>query len=195
MAKWYSIREAAAILDTSKTTVRRLMEELPPEDISAGSYRGQPTILLSQKGLDTLQGQRQAGHEAQQEAQQSAPSDSELIQELRDRIAAQERQITEQNEQIGKLTIALDKAQEATHAAQLLHAATAEQLRLLTAAKSAQDAQEPPPGPDTTPAADEAQEPQEATVEASTPTAEITGTNTTPRASFRDRLRILFTGR
>lgn len=171
--KWYTIREAAAILDTSKTTVRRLMEELPPEEISAGSYRGQPTILLSQKGLDTLQEQRQADHEAQQEAQQSAPSDSELVQELRARIAAQERQIIDQSEQIGRLTVALDKAQEATAAAQALHAATAEQLRLLTAAQEEQKAEE---GADTT-------QEEKAQEEA-------------PRApSFAARLRYLFTGR
>lgn len=166
--KWYTIREAAAILGVSKPTVRRLMEELPPEEISAGSYRGQPTILLSQKGLDMLQEQRQADHEAQQEAQQSAPSDSELVQELRARIAAQERQIIEQNEQIGRLTVALDKAQEATAAAQALHAATAEQLKLLAAAQEE--------GIDTT-------QEEEAQEEA-------------PRApSFTARLRYLFTGR
>ena len=167
--KWYTIREAAAILGVSKPTVRRLMEELPPEEISSGSYRGQPTILLSQKGLNTLLGQREADHEAQNEAQEGEKSenkDNELVQALKDRIKAQEDQIT-------MLADALAKAQEATAAAQALHAATAEQLRLLTAA---QDEQE---GTDTT-QKEEAQE--EATSEPERP-------------SFAARLRYLFTGR
>ena len=170
--KWYTIREAAAILGVSKPTVRRLMEELPPEEISAGSYRGQPTILLSQKGLNVLLGQREADHEAQNEAQEGENSenkDNELVQALKDRIKAQEDQIT-------MLADALARAQEATAAAQALHAATAEQLRLLTAAQEEQKAEE---GTDTT-QEEEAQE--EATSEPERP-------------SFAARLRYLFTGR
>ena len=52
--KLYTIREAAEALGTNKTAIRRLMKQIPPEELSAGSYRGQPTILISQKGFETL---------------------------------------------------------------------------------------------------------------------------------------------
>lgn len=173
--KWYTIREAAAILGVSKPTVRRLMEALPPEDISSGSYRGQPTILLSQKGLNELLGQREADHEAQNEAQEGENSenkDNELVQALKDRIKAQEDQII-------RLSDALEKAQEATAAAQALHAATAEQLKLLTSSRMAQDEQEDKEGIDTAQEQETQQEPH----------------REAEKASLRERLRILFTGR
>ncbi len=213
--KWYSILEAAQITGSSKSTVRRYLAqlqdagELPADGISHAQRAGHTVILLSQATVDALEaaitnqttdqttvdGASQDAHHDAPDAPRSDPRTEELIAELKDRVSALTVELAAKNDQIDRLSVALDRAQEATHAAQLLHIATAEQLRLLTAAQSAQDAQEPPPGPDTTPAADEAQEPQEATVEASTPTAEITSTDTTPRASFRARLRILFTGR
>lgn len=139
--KLYTIREAAEALGTNKTAIRRLMKQIPPEELSAGSYRGQPTILISQKGFETLvslQAERQEEQEAQQEAERSdsegnITDSSALISELRSRIEAQDQEIQAKNEQISRLTTALEKAQEATAAAQALHAATAEQLRLLTA--------------------------------------------------------------
>lgn len=142
--KLYTIREAAEALGTNKTAIRRLMKQIPPEEISTGSYRGQPTILISQKGFDmlvSLQGERQAEQEADREAvpsESSAPGsetsapggtgagEASIIAMLRAELEAK-------NQQIIMLSASLERAQEATAAAQALHAATAEQLRLLTA--------------------------------------------------------------
>lgn len=142
--KLYTIREAAEVLGTNKTAIRRLMKQIPPEEISTGSYRGQPTILISQKGFDmlvSLQGERQAEQEADHEANSSETSapgsatsaaegtgtgEASIIEMLRAELEAK-------NQQIIMLSASLERAQEATAAAQALHAATAEQLRLLTA--------------------------------------------------------------
>lgn len=215
METTYTARQAAAALQVGKSTVLRNLDKLPPEMTAQGSYRGQPTKLVTLAGIQRLSmllSVSQIDYAALNEAPRSVPSaqisesseakqieanQAELIVELRARIAAQEKEITAKNEQISSLTESLAKAQDATATAQALHAATAEQLRLLTAARDAQGEQEPPTGTDTTTAEDEAQEPQEAHVEASTANAEITvatGTDTTTRAPLRDRLRYLFRG-
>lgn len=215
--KWYSILEAAQITGSSKSTVRRYLAqlqdagELPAEGISHAQRAGHTVILLSQGTVDalkaaitnqttdqtTVDGASQNAHHDAPDAPWSDPRTEELIAELKDRVSALTVELAAKNEQLDRLSIALDRAQEATAAAQALHAATAEQLRLLTAARDAQGEQEPPTGTDTTPAEDDAQEPQEAHVEAGTANAEIpvaTGTDTTARASLRDRLRFLFRG-
>lgn len=211
--KWYSILEAAQITGSSKSTVRRYLAqlqdagELPADGISHAQRAGHTVILLSQGTVDalkaaitnqtTVDGASQDAHHDAPDAPRSDPRTEEFIAELKDRVSALTVELAAKNEQLDRLSIALDRAQEATAAAQALHAATAEQLRLLTAARDAQGEQEPPTGTDTTTAEDEAQEPQEAHVEANTANAEITvatGTDTTTRASFRDRLRYLFRG-
>lgn len=151
--KLYTIREAAEALGTNKTAIRRLMKQIPPEEISTGSYRGQPTILISQKGFDmlvSLQGERQAEQEADYEANSSETSapgsatsaaegtgtgEASIIEMLRAELEAK-------NQQIIMLSASLERAQEATAAAQALHAATAEQLRLLTAGTRAERSSE-----------------------------------------------------
>ena len=215
METTYTARQAAAALRVGKSTVLRNLDKLPPEMTAQGSYRGQPTKLVTLAGIQRLsmllsvsqidyaalndapRSVPSAQTSESSEAKQGAANQADLIAELRARIAAQEKEITAKNEQISSLTEALAKAQDATATAQALHAATAEQLRLLTAARDTQGEQEPPTGTDTTPAEDDAQEPQEAHVEAGTANAEIpvaTGTDTTARASLRDRLRYLFRG-
>lgn len=211
-SRFFTAAESARCLGVSKATVLRHMNELPPEEQAQGSYRGKPTRLVTEIGLvhlSILITEAELNHAALDEVKQgtssAAPSESsaakrneanqgELVAELRARIAAQEKELTAKNDQITSLTVALAKAQEATHAAQALHAATAEQLRLLTA-RAAQEAPEPPQdepqperGPDTIPGAESAQEAPSAPTEATAP--EITR-----RATFRERLWNLITGR
>ena len=165
----YTIKQIAEITGKGKSTIRRLIDSLPPECISSGEYRGHASILVSEDGFKRIKFMLmtpESTSEAINEANTSdfngsiidsnAPKDTnELISELRSRIEAQDHEIQVKNEQISRLTTALEKAQEATAAAQALHAATAEQLRLLTAHEE----------------------------------------ESTQKASFADRLRHLFRGR
>lgn len=200
----YTIKQAAEALGKGKSTIRRMVDTLPPEQISATTYRGHAAILISQEGFDRLKIMLNAPelpHESNHEANRSdssaptiEPSEPKGPSGSTDDMTAFLRaQIEEKDRQIASLTDALAKAQEATQAAQALHAATAEQLRLLTAhaAQEApeppQDAEQPERGPDTTPAEESAQEPPSAPTEA--PAPEITR-----RATFRERLRFLFRG-
>lgn len=200
----YTIKQAAEALGRGKSTIRRMVDTLPPEQISATTYRGHAAILISQEGFDRLKIMLNAPelpHESNREANRSEssapksePSEPKGPSGNTDDLTAFFRaQLEEKDRQIAALQTALDKAQEATQAAQALHAATAEQLRLLTA-HAAQEAPEPPqdePQPeratDTTPSAESAQEAPSAPTEA--PAPEITR-----RATFRERLRYLFRG-
>lgn len=219
MTQLFTIREAAEITGTSKSTIRRYLEALqdagkiPPEGIAHEQRAGHTVILLSAATVEALKaamndsstnqttvyGTNHNAHQDAPDAPGSDPRTAELLSELRARIAAQEREISVKNEQITSLTAALETAQKATAAAQALHAATAEQLRLLTAQAAPeppQDRAEPEPPTDTTAAADEAQEAASAPTEAPAPEITGSGQEAAPeRASFRQRLRYLFTGR
>lgn len=151
--KWYSILEAAQITGSSKSTVRRYLAqlqdagELPAEGISHAQRAGHTVILLSEGTVDalkaaitnqttdqtTVDGASQNAHHDAPDAPRSDPRTEELLAELKDRVSALTVELAAKNEQLDRLSIALDRAQEATAAAQALHAATAEQLRLLTA--------------------------------------------------------------
>lgn len=211
MKQLFTIREAAEITGTSKSTIRRYLEALqdagkiPPEGIAHEQRAGHTVILLSAATVEALKaamndsstnqstvyGTNHNTRQDEPDAPESDPRTAELLSELRSRIAAQEREISAKNQQITSLSAALETAQQATAAAQALHAATAEQLRRLTA----QAAPEPPT--DTTPAADEAQEAASAaTVDAAPEITRATTQEAPPeRATLAQRLRFLFTGR
>ena len=209
METTYTARQAAAALQVGKSTVLRNLDKLPPEMTAQGSYRGQPTKLVTLAGIQRLsmllsvsqidyaalneapRSTQSAQSSESSEAKQIEANQAELIVELRARIAAQEKEITAKNEQISSLTEALAKAQDATATAQALHAATAEQLRTLTAAQeppeAPQDKPQPEREPDTTPSGESAQEAPSAPTEA--PAPEIHH-----KATFAERLRYFFKG-
>lgn len=198
----YTIREAAEMTATSKSTVRRYLSRLPPEEIGQEIRAGHPVILLSEAAMDALResmrapstdhGAHQSAHQVAPDAPESGPRTDELVTELRARIAAQDREIAVKNDQIASLTAALETAQKATAAAQALHAATAEQLRRLTAAQEApesrQDESQPEQTTDTTPS-------KESNDEATSGATVAPETVTAKRATFGERLRFLFSGR
>lgn len=226
-SRFFTAAEVARCLSVSKATVLRHMNELPPEEKAQGSYRGKPTYLVSEAGLvhlsiliteaqlnqatldEVKQGTSSAATSESSAAKRNEVNQGDIVAELRARIAAQEREISVKNEQITSLTAALATAQQATAAAQALHAATAEQLRRLTAQAAPeppQDRAEPEPPTDTTHAADEAQEAASAAtvdgatvdpVEITRDTApEITAAENQvkPKAGFWRRLQYLFRG-
>lgn len=220
MKQLFTIREAAEITGTSKSTIRRYLEALqdagkiPPEGIAHEQRAGHTVILLSAATVEALKaamndsstnqatvyGTNHNAHQDAPDAPESDPRTAELLSELRDRIAAQEREISVKNEQITSLTAALETAQQATAAAQALHAATAEQLRRLTAQAAPeppQDRAEPEPPTDTTPSGESAQEAASApTVDAAPEITRASGQEAPPeRATLAQRLRFLFTGR
>lgn len=217
-SRFFTAAEAARCLGVSKATVLRHMNELPPEEQAQGSYRGKPTRLVTEIGLvhlSILITEAELNHAALDEVKQGASSaatsessaakrneanQGELVAEQRARIAAQEREISVKNQQITSLTAALETAQQATAAAQALHAATAEQLRRLTAPEPPeppQDEAQPGEGKDTTPSGESAQEAASAPTEAAAPEITRATTQEAPpeRATLAQRLRFLFTGR
>lgn len=219
MKQLFTIREAAEITGTSKSTIRRYLEALqdagkiPPEGIAHEQRAGHTVILLSAATVEALKaamndsstnqatvyGTNHNAHQDAPDAPESDPRTAELLSELRARIAAQEREISAKNQQITSLSAALETAQQATAAAQALHAATAEQLRRLTAQAAPeppQDEAEPEPPTNTTTAADEAQEAASAPTEAPAPEITGSGQEAPPeRATLAQRLRFLFTGK
>lgn len=216
-SRYFTAAEAARCLGVSKATILRHMNELPQEEQAQGSYRGKQTRLVSELGLvhlailiseaelnqatlnEVKQGTLSAAKSESSAAKRNEVNQTELIAELRARIAAQEQEISVKNEQITSLTAALATAQRATAAAQALHAATAEQLRLLTAQAAPeppQDRAEPERATDTTTSGESAQEAASAHAEAPAPEITGSGQEAPPeRASFAQRLRYLFTGR
>lgn len=219
MKQLFTIREAAEITGTSKSTIRRYLEALqdagkiPPEGIAHEQRAGHTVILLSAATVEALKaamndsstnqatvyGTNHNAHQDAPDAPESDPRTAELLSELRARIAAQEREISVKNEQITSLTAALETAQQATAAAQALHAATAEQLRRLTAQAAPeppQDRAEPEPPTDTTPSGESAQEAASAPTEAPAPEITGSGREAPPeRATLAQRLRFLFRGK
>lgn len=219
MKQLFTIREAAEITGTSKSTIRRYLEALqdagkiPPEGIAHEQRAGHTVILLSAATVEALKaamndsstnqatvyGTNHNAHQDAPDAPESDPRTAELLSELRARIAAQEREISVKNEQITSLTAALETAQQATAAAQALHAATAEQLRRLTAQAAPeppQDEAQPGEGKDTTPSGESAQGAASAPTEAPAPEITGSGQEAPPeRATLAQRLRFLFTGR
>lgn len=202
METTYTARQAAEALGVAKSSVLRAWDKLPPEMTAQGSYRGQPTKLVTRAGIQRLSmllSVSQVNYAALDEAPRSAPSaqtsesseakqgeanQAELIAELRARIADKEREITRQEKEldakqatIDTLKAALDKAQDATAREQALHAATADRLRKLEAHQEPpeprQDEAEPERAADTTPSGESAQEAASAPTEA--PAPEITG--------------------
>lgn len=217
-SRFFTAAEAARCLGVSKATILRHMNELPQEEQAQGTYRGKPTRLVTEIGLvhlSMLITEAELNQATLDEVKQGAPSaatsessaakynevnQGELMAELRARIAAQEREISMKNQQITSLTAALETAQQATAAAQALHAATAEQLRRLTAQAAPeppQDEAEPERATVTTPSGESAQEAASAPTEAPAPEITRATTQEAPpeRASFAERLRFLFTGR
>ena len=224
METTYTVRQAAAALGVAKSTVLRNLEELPQEMTAIGSYRGQPMKLVTAAGIQRLAmllSVAKINYEALNEASRSAPSadlseaseakqneahQEELMAELRDRIRAQEDQITMLGDALAREQEAHARTQDALAAAQALHAATAEQLRLLTAgahpenqvgqedqeAAGAGDQTAAGPGFERGPAAegvDGRNQDAPPAAPSAAPEPEI------PRKlSFRERLRILFTG-
>lgn len=206
--KHYTIREAAAALGVTKPTAARYARMLPEAEIMQDSYRGQPRILVSEAGLNrirTIMGEAQAQSEAQNQAEKSASSEKlsasseknrkdtteELIALLQSQLAAKDRQILD-------LAAALERAQESLTSAQALHAATAAELRRLTAA---QDTQPDPPEtplekpereeePNTPPSTDNAQENNRLQREDQTDRTQ----GEEPPPTLLQRLRFLFTG-
>lgn len=192
--KYYTIREAAQALGVTKPTAARYARMLPAEETAQGEYRGQPQTLITEAGLTRmrsmfkeLQAQSEAQNEAQKQAETSAnsatfdaPSETKRKEDAERLISALEDRIKAQESTISTLTEALKAAQEATRAAQALHAATAEQLRLLTAAQE----EEPEPG-------------QEQPEESRTEDAAAETENQEPAAAptLGQRLRFLFTGK
>lgn len=200
----YTIKQAAEALGKGKSTIRRMVDTLPPEQISATTYRGHAAILISQEGFDRLKIMlnapelpRESNYEANRNdssVPKSEPSEPKGPSGNTDELTAFFRaQLEEKDRQIAALQTALDKAQEATQAAQALHAGTMAELRQLKehiaqeAPEPPQDAEQPERGPDTTPAEESAQEP-------TTEPTEATAPEITRRATFRERLRYLFRG-
>ena len=200
----YTIREAAEITGTSKSTVRRYLDQLSPADIGQEVRAGHAVILISEAGLEDLkkalqssstpQDTHQNTHQDESDASWNDSRTAELIFELKARIEAQERELTAKNEQIHQLTLAINRAQEAinseqeaTKQAQALHAAQLGLFPSQEAQEPPQDAPQPEQGTDTTQDEESAQEAPSAPTEP--PTPEIT-----KRATFRERLRYLFTG-
>lgn len=217
METTYTARQAAAALGVGKSTILRAWDKLPPEMTAQGSYRGQPTKLVTRAGIQRLSmllSVSQVDYAALDEAPRSVPSaqtsesseakqgaanQADLIAELRARITRQEKELDAKQATIDSLTAALATAQEATRSAQALHAADLDQLRRLTAQAAPeppQDRAEPEPPTDTTPSGESAQEAASAPTE--TPAPEITGSGQEAppeRATLAQRLRFLFTGR
>ena len=218
METTYTARQAAAALGVGKSTILRAWDKLPPEMTAQGSYRGQPTKLVTRAGIQRLSmllSVSQVDYAALDEAPRSVPSaqtsesseakqgaanQADLIAELRARITRQEKELDAKQATIDSLTAALATAQEATRSAQALHAADLDQLRRLTAQEPPeppQDRAEPEPPTDTTPSGESAQEaPSAATVDAA---PEITRASTQEappeRATLTQRLRFLFRGK
>lgn len=203
METTYTARQAAAALGVGKSTILRAWDKLPPEMTAQGSYRGQPTKLVTRAGIQRLSmllSVSQVDYAALDEAPRSVPSaqtsesseakqgaanQAELIAELRARIDDKERRIAAQDDEIQFLREEL-KARRRELEARLL----------LTAAQSAQNEGEPGEGVDTTPAADEAQDAPSAPTEAPAPEITGSGQEAPPeRATLAQRLRFLFTGR
>lgn len=218
METTYTARQAAAALGVGKSTILRAWDKLPPEMTAQGSYRGQPTKLVTRAGIQRLSmllSVSQVDYAALDEAPRSVPSaqisesseakqgaanQADLIAELRARITRQEKELDAKQATIDSLTAALATAQEATRSAQALHAADLDQLRRLTAQAAPeppQDRAEPERATDTTAAADEAQEAASAaTVDAAPEITRATTQEAPPeRATLAQRLRFLFTGR
>jgi hypothetical protein len=204
METTYTARQAAAALGVGKSTILRAWDKLPPEMTAQGSYRGQPTKLVTRAGIQRLSmllSVSQVDYAALDEAPRSAPSaqtsesseakqgaanQADLIAELRARIDDKERRIAAQDDEIQFLREEL-KARRRELEARLL----------LTAAQSAQNEGEPEPPTDTTPSGESAQEAASAPTEAPAPEITRASTQEAPpeRASFAERLRFLFTGR
>lgn len=217
METTYTARQAAAALGVGKSTILRAWDKLPPEMTAQGSYRGQPTKLVTRAGIQRLSmllSVSQVDYAALDEAPRSAPSaqtsesseakqgaanQADLIAELRARITRQEKELDAKQATIDSLTAALATAQEATRSAQALHAADLDQLRRLTAQAAPeppQDRAEPEPPTDTTPSGESAQEAASAPTEAPAPEITGSGQEAPPeRATLAQRLRFLFTGR
>ena len=217
METTYTARQAAAALGVGKSTILRAWDKLPPEMTAQGSYRGQPTKLVTRAGIQRLSmllSVSQVDYAALDEAPRSVPSaqtsesseakqgaanQADLIAELRARITRQEKELDAKQATIDSLTAALATAQEATRSAQALHAADLDQLRRLTAQAAPEPPQEraePERATDTTAAADEAQEAASAPTEAPAPEITGSGQEAPPeRATLAKRLRFLFTGR
>lgn len=210
--KTYTIRELAAALGSSKSTIARLVREhVDPENVSFGEYRGHAQKLINQAGFEQLKAlliapnpQNEANQETIQSDSNAPASESSaskgFMGEEREIIALLRSQLEAKDRQISDLTAALTAAQEATRTAQALHAATAAELRRLTAAQDTppdppedpQQEREPGEGNDTTPRTVTAQESiQEA------PAADQKDQDPEPAAppTLRDRLRYLFTGK
>ncbi len=217
METTYTARQAAAALGVGKSTILRAWDKLPPEMTAQGSYRGQPTKLVTRAGIQRLSmllSVSQVDYAALDEAPRSVPSaqtsesseakqgaanQADLIAELRARITRQEKELDAKQATIDSLTAALATAQEATRSAQALHAADLDQLRRLTAQAAPeppQDRAEPEPPTDTTPSGESAQEAASAPTEAPAPEITGSGQEAPPeRATLAQRLRFLFTGR
>lgn len=217
METTYTARQAAAALGVGKSTILRAWDKLPPEMTAQGSYRGQPTKLVTRAGIQRLSmllSVSQVDYAALDEAPRSVPSaqtsesseakqgaanQADLIAELRARITRQEKELDAKQATIDSLTAALATAQEATRSAQALHAADLDQLRRLTAQAAPEPPQnraEPERATDTTAAADEAQEAASTPTEAPAPEITGSGQEAPPeRASLAQRLRFFFTGR
>ena len=218
METTYTARQAAAALGVGKSTILRAWDKLPPEMTAQGSYRGQPTKLVTRAGIQRLSmllSVSQVDYAALDEAPRSVPSaqtsesseakqgaanQADLIAELRARITRQEKELDAKQATIDSLTAALATAQEATRSAQALHAADLDQLRRLTAQAAPeppQDRAEPEPPTDTTPSGESAQEAASAPTEAPAPEITKASTQEAPpeRATLAQRLRFLFTGR
>lgn len=220
--KWYTIREAAEATGTSKSTVRRYLEALqdagriPAGGIEHEQRAGHSVILLSAATLElvkeattvqsTVDGAHQDTHQDAPDAPRSDARTDELVDALKDRIRAQEDQLKVQADQITSLTDALTRSQDALAAAQALHAATAEQLRLLTAGAHPEDQvgqedQEAAGAGDQTAAGSGSERgPAAEGVDGGNQDAPPAAPSAAPepeiprKLSFRERLRILFTG-
>lgn len=222
METTYTARQAAAALGVGKSTILRAWDKLPPEMTAQGSYRGQPTKLVTRAGIQRLSmllSVSQVDYAALDEAPRSAPSaqtsesseakqgaanQADLIAELRARIAdkereiaAQEREISVKNEQIASLFEALKDARESEKQAKELANNTIKLLTAQAAPEPPQDEAEPEPPTDTTPSGENAQEaPSAATVDAAPEITRASPQEAPPeRASLAQRLRFLFRGK
>ena len=213
--RFFTAAEAAAILGVSKATILRNLDQLPQVEQAQGTYRNQPTRLVTEAGLmhlaviisaasvnyellnEAIHSESSESFTASSAAKRNEANQGDIVDELRARIRAQDDEIRFLRDEL--------KARRRE-----LEALTTTNYLLLTAAQSAQDEGEPGEGTDTTPAADEAQDtPSTATVDGATvepveitrntaPGITVTDDNDVgqvkPKAGFWRRLQYLFRG-
>lgn len=191
--KQYTLKEAASVLGVSKSTIVRRIDQLPPEEISATTYRGHAATLLSEAALHRLalmlnasNSEDEANHNRVRNDSGESGSESIGAKDITsetDLVSLLRAELEAKNQQISDLSAALLKTQDALAAAQALHAATAEQLRLLSAPKEDDDQ-----------AAESDEPPAEHQEDPVTPAPEAPIVQEEHRPTLRERLRYLFTG-